>query len=127
MSANLNTDAAYPRLKAHPTAIELDEIYTPNLFEMDFAEERTRQPAPRVGLLLLSKTFQRQGYFVPYAEIPPRIVSHIARCAGYSGVLEGMVAYDAITARDHHIPWCGPSSASRLMAIQRVRSWWRRA
>jgi hypothetical protein len=53
------TDTASPRLKAHPTAKELDEIYTPNLFEVVFAEERTRQPAPRVGLLLLLKTFQR--------------------------------------------------------------------
>jgi Domain of unknown function (DUF4158) len=97
------TDTAYPRLKAHPTAKELDEIYTPNLFEMVFAEERTRQPAPHVGLLLLLKTFQRLGYFVPYAEIPPPIVSHIARCAGYSVVPEGMVAYDASTARDRHM------------------------
>jgi hypothetical protein len=42
-------DTAYPRLKAYPTAKDLDEIYTPNLFEVVFAEERTRQPAPRVG------------------------------------------------------------------------------
>ena len=97
------TDTAYPRLEAHPTAKELDEIYTPNLFEVVFAEERTRQPAPRVGLLLLLKTFQRLGYFVPYAEIPLPIVSHIACCAGYSEVPEGMVAYDASTARDRHM------------------------
>jgi Domain of unknown function (DUF4158) len=97
------TDTAYSRLKAHPTAKELDEIYTPNLFEVVFAEERTRQPAPRVGLLLLLKMFQRLGYFVPYAEIPPPIVSHVARCAGYLGVPEGMVAYDASTARDRHM------------------------
>jgi hypothetical protein len=68
-----------------------------------FAEERTCQPAPRVGLLLLLKTFQRLGYFVPYAEIPPSIVSHMARCAGYPGVPEGMMAYDASTARDRHM------------------------
>jgi hypothetical protein len=86
MNANLNTDTAYLRLKAHPTAKKLDEIHTPNLFEVAFAEERTRQPAPHVGVVLLLKTFQRQGYFVPYAEIPSLIVSHIARCAGYSEV-----------------------------------------
>jgi TnpA family transposase len=98
-----STDTAYPRLKAYPTVKDLDEIYTPNLFEVVFAEERTRQPAPRVGLLLLLKTFQRLGYFVPDTEIPPPIVSHIARCAGYPGVPEGMVAYDASTARDRHM------------------------
>jgi hypothetical protein len=31
MNANLNTDTAYLRLKAHPTAKKLDEIHTPNL------------------------------------------------------------------------------------------------
>jgi hypothetical protein len=103
MNANLNTHTAYLRLKARRTAKELDEIYTPNLFEVALAEERTRQPAPRVGLVLLLKTFQRLGYFVPYAEIPSLIVSHIARCAGYSGVPEGMVASDASTARDRHM------------------------
>ena len=97
------TDTAYPRLKAHPTAKKLDEIYIPNLFEVAFAEECTCQPAPRVGLVLLLKTFQRLGYFVRYAEIPSLIVSRIARCAGYSMVLEGMVTYDASTAHDHHI------------------------
>jgi hypothetical protein len=97
------TDTAYPRLKVHPSAKDLDEIYTPNLFEVIFAEERTRQPAPRVGLLLLLKTFQRLGYFVPYAEVPPPIVAHIARCAGYTGVPAGMAAYDASTARDRHM------------------------
>ena len=57
----------------------------------------------RSSLVLLLKTFQRLGYFVPYAEIPSLIVSHIARCAGYSGVPEGMVASDASTARDRHM------------------------
>jgi hypothetical protein len=75
----------------------------PNLFEVVFAEERTRQPTLRVGLVLLLKTFQRLGYFVPYAEIPSLIVSHIARCAGYSGVPEGMVASDASTAPHRHM------------------------
>ena len=103
MNANLNTDTAYPRLKAHPAAKKLDEIYTPNLFEVAFAEERMRQPVPHVGVVLLLKTFQRLGYFVAYAEIPPPIVSHIARCAGYSGVPERMLASDASTARDRHM------------------------
>jgi hypothetical protein len=97
------TDTAYPRLKAHPSAKDLDEIYTPNLFEVVFAEEPTRQPATRVGLLLLLKTFQRLGYFVPYAEVPPSIVAHIARCADCTGVPAGMAAYDASTARDRRM------------------------
>jgi TnpA family transposase len=97
------SDTAYPHLKANLSAQELDEIYTPNIFELVFAEERTRQPAPRVGLLLLLKTFQRLGYFVRYTEIPASIVAHIVRCAGYPDVPEGMAAYDASTARDRHM------------------------
>jgi len=37
MNANLNTHTAYLRLKARRTAKELDEIYTPNLFNSRFA------------------------------------------------------------------------------------------
>ena len=44
------------------------DAYTPGLFELKFAEERTRQAAPRVGLLVLLKTFQQLGYFV--AQVP---------------------------------------------------------
>ena len=88
------SDTAYPRLKANPTAAELDDIYTPTLFELVFVDEHTRQPAPRLGLLLLLKTFQRLGYFVHYRDIPESIVHHIAQLAGCSTVLERMPAYD---------------------------------
>jgi hypothetical protein len=84
------SDSAYPRLKANPSATELGEIYTPNIFELVFAAESTRKPALQVGLLLLLKTFQRLGYFVRYAEIPAAIISHIARCADYPDVPKGL-------------------------------------
>jgi len=58
------TDTAYRLLLTSPSARELMDAYTPGLFELKFAEERTRQAAPRVGLLVLLKTFQRLGYFV---------------------------------------------------------------
>ena len=80
------SDSAYPRLKANPSATELGEIYTPNIFEPVFAEESTRKPALQVGLLFLLKTFQRLGYFVRCAEIPAAIISHVARCADYPDV-----------------------------------------
>lgn len=61
-------DTAYPLLKPSPSAHELDEVFTPTLFEMGFAEKRTREPVPRIGLLILLKTFQRLGYFVKLSE-----------------------------------------------------------
>ena len=39
-----------------------------NMFELGFAAENTRQPIPRLGLLLLLKSFQKLGYFVRIAE-----------------------------------------------------------
>jgi hypothetical protein len=54
------SDSAYPRLKANPSATDLDEIYTPNIFELVFSADRTRQPAPQVGLLQLFQ-HQRRG------------------------------------------------------------------
>ena len=64
------TDTAYPRFKINPSAKELNELYTPTVYELAFARERARQPLQRAGLLLLLKTFQRLGYFAVCAEIP---------------------------------------------------------
>jgi hypothetical protein len=75
------SDTAYPQLGPNPAAKELDEVYTPNLFECRWAERRTREPVPRIGLLLLLKTFQRLGYFVMLMKFrpPPSNTSHNAQ------------------------------------------------
>ena len=70
------SDTAYPRLKINPSAKELNELYTPTVYELAFARERARQPLQRAGLLLLLKTFQRLGYFAACAEILGPIVRH---------------------------------------------------
>lgn len=96
------SDSAYPRLKSNPCPQDLQEVYTPNEVELLFAEERTRQPAHRLGLLLLLKTFQRLGYFARYADMPAPIVRHIADCAGLGEVVEQMEDYDADPLRHWH-------------------------
>ena len=40
------SDLAYPLLKASPTGRELQELFTPNLFELGFSGQKTRQPIP---------------------------------------------------------------------------------
>src|ERR1700675_4160349 len=75
------SDTAYPRFKINPSAKELNELYTPTVYELAFARERARQPLQRAGLLLLLKTFQRLGYFAVCAEIPAPIIRHVFRCA----------------------------------------------
>ena len=57
-------DTAYPRLPAEPTPAEL-ETFTPEPPELAFARQRTRQPGPRLALLVLLKTFQHLGRIVP--------------------------------------------------------------
>jgi hypothetical protein len=97
------SDTAYPILKESPTGRELQELFTPNLLELGFARENTRQPVPRLGLLLLLKSFQKLGYFVRLAEIPPPIALHIAKAVGWNQVPDGLSAYDASTARFRHM------------------------
>ena len=97
------SDTAYPILNESPTGRELQELFTPNLLELGFGRENTRQPVPRLGLLLLLKSFQKLGYFVRLAEIPPPIVLHIAKAVGWNQVPDGLSAYDASTARFRHM------------------------
>lgn len=96
------SDTAYPLLKDEPTDKELAEVYTPTEDELSFARKRTNQPVPRVGLLLLLKTFQRLGYFISFAEIPESIVRHVASCAGFPEVRELLPTYDLGSVRDRH-------------------------
>jgi hypothetical protein len=96
------SDTAYPRFKINPSAKELNELYSPTVYELAFARERARQPIQRAGLLLLLKRFQRLGYFVSCAEIPVPIVRHIFRCAAFTDSLEQLQVYDTGTARDRH-------------------------
>ncbi len=75
-------ETAYPRLKSTLTDAELAEIYTPTPEEIAFADLHTQSETAKVGVLLLLKTFQRLGYFLPIAAIPQRIVHHITRRVG---------------------------------------------
>lgn len=54
---------AYPQFKRNPVVRELVTAYTPTDAELAFVTENTRQPAHRLTLAILLKTFQRLGYF----------------------------------------------------------------
>jgi len=96
-------DTAYPELKSAPSAKELAEVYTPNFVELVWAEKRTREAAPRVGLLALLKTFQRLGYFVSLSDVPAPLLEHVARSAGYDSVPAELLRYDASSVRRRHM------------------------
>src|SRR5262249_44176134 len=96
-------ETAYPRLKTALTEEELFEIYTPTAEEVSFAAEQTRSATARLGLLVLLKTCQRLGYFVPLAIVPRRIIAHIAVSAGVATMPEGLDTYDASHSRTRHL------------------------
>lgn len=124
------TDTAYPLLKPNPSDRELNDIFTPTLWELAFAEERTREPTPCVGLLVLLKTFQRLGYFVRLEGVPRSVIRHVSKVAGYEEIPGGLTAYDAGTARHRHMmlvrSWVGVTvfdrNARRLMVEASVQA-----
>jgi Domain of unknown function (DUF4158) len=92
-------DTIYPRLVANPGAVELEGAFTPTAAELVFATRQTRRAGPRLALLVLLKTFQRLGYFVQVAEIPPAIVAHVAAAAGLADAVAELATYDRTTYR----------------------------
>src|SRR5712691_10601592 len=75
-------DTAYPRLKASITARDLAEISTPTREEQALATTLTPSSTGQVGFLILLKTFQRLGYFVPVHAVPPSMVEPSAAQVG---------------------------------------------
>src|SRR4051794_16363639 len=73
----LVSNTAYPRLEINPSATEVAR-FTPTPAEIAFVRRRARRDGARLALLVLLKTFQRLGYFVPFEDIPPVIVEHVA-------------------------------------------------
>ena len=107
------SDTSYRLLNPSPSARELDEGYRPTPLELRFAEERTREAASCLGLLVLLKTFQCLGYFVKIADVPNSIIRCIAKAAGYEEIPD-LTGYDHKTARIDHLDlvrsWVGVSA-----------------
>ena len=97
-------ETAYPRLKPDPTAKELQEIYTPTEAERLCVAAIATRSATRLALLLHLKLFQRLGYFTPLAEVPERIVQHIAQAVGMRRVpADRLASYDASGSQRKHL------------------------
>ena len=107
------SDTSYRLLNPSPSARELDEGYRPTPLELRFAEERTREAASCLGLLVLLKTFQCLGYFVKIADVPNSIIRCMAKAAGYEEIPD-LTGYDHKTARIDHLDlvrsWVGVSA-----------------
>jgi hypothetical protein len=95
-------ETAYPRLKSTLTEKDLQTVYTPTPEDVAFADRVTRLPATKVGLLVMLKTFQRLGYFLPFPQIPRRIQAHISVALGLVNIPADMETYDTLVTQYRH-------------------------
>lgn len=79
-------ETAYPRFKPELTQRELEDIYTPSEDELKFARRYARGIPARLFIVILLKTVQRLGYFAVLADVPPPIISFLAKCIGARSV-----------------------------------------
>ena len=96
-------DTAYPRLESSVSEKKLNEIYTPTADEFDLAHSLTHSAAMRIGFLVLLKTFQRLGHFIPTHKVPRPIAEHISLIYGVHYQAMEWEAYDGSGARHPHI------------------------
>lgn len=95
-------ETAYPRLRSQVSPRELAEIYTPTGEELALSRGATRGAVAQLGFLILLRTFQRLGYFVPLSDVPVSIIAHLALCAGIKHTGTELSGYDfSGTARRH--------------------------
>jgi len=95
-------ETAYPRLKSHFTVKELQEIYTPTREDVKFALTQTRTTDTRPCFLILLKTFQRLGYFIPLQSVPQPLIKHICEQMKLSVAPRTLAKYDASRAKWRH-------------------------
>lgn len=77
-------ETAYPRLKAEPTAQDLEEVYTLTPDEVAFIDRTTKRPTARTAAFLYLKLFQRLGYFIRLKEVPEVIRRHLVAQTGFA-------------------------------------------
>jgi Domain of unknown function (DUF4158) len=96
-------DTAYPRLKSSRSEKELNELYTPTAEEFNLAHDIAHSMAMRITFLVLLKTFQRLGYFIPLHKVPRQIAEHISLIYGVHYEAMEWEAYDSSGFRHRHL------------------------
>lgn len=96
-------ETAYPRLKSNPSAKAFETVYTPTEEEITLALTVTRGEVPRLGFLILLKTFQTVGHPVQVAQVPRAIILHIAKTLQITLSPDDLSGYDASGTRRRHL------------------------
>ncbi|WP_052567812.1 DUF4158 domain-containing protein [Ktedonobacter racemifer] len=128
---------AYPRFKQILSAKDFAEIYTPTPGERLVAHRSTKGRVAEVGFLVLLKTYQRLGCFVPLSEVPSSIIEHIAKPFEPQLHVSDLAAYDTSGTRQRHIllekrgqlmsvwrRWRRSLTAKRAKSCSRVKNIW---
>jgi len=92
-------ETVYPRLKSSLSDKELNAVFTPTAEEFDLAHSAAKSTPLRIVFLVLLKTFQRLGYFLPLHKTPRRIAEHISLIYGVHYDALEWEAYDASGSR----------------------------
>jgi TnpA family transposase len=95
---------AYPRFKRILSAKDLEEVYTPTPAERFLALRSTKGTVAEIGFLVLLKTHQRLGRFLPLNEVPFSILNHIIKLIDSNLHVSDLETYDASGTRQRHIP-----------------------
>ena len=96
-------ETAYPRLKSNPSTKAFAQVYTPTAEEIALAQKVTRGEIPRLGFLVLLKTFQTVGHPVQVAHVPRTIIIHIAKIIQVTLSPGDLSGYDASGTRRRHL------------------------
>jgi hypothetical protein len=95
---------AYPLFKRNLTAKDLAEVYTPTPAERFLADRSTKGSVAEVAFLVLLKTYQRLGRFIPLSKVPVSIREHIVRIIDPHLDVLDLDSYDNSGTRQMHIP-----------------------
>ena len=96
-------ETAYPRLKSNPSTKAFATVYTPTNEEITLAQTVTRGEVPKLGFLILLKTFQTVGHPVQVAHVPRAIILHIAKTIQVTLSSDDLSGYDASGTRRRHL------------------------
>jgi Domain of unknown function (DUF4158) len=95
---------AYPRFKRILSAKDLEEIYTPTPAERFLTLRSTKGTVAEIGFLVLLKTHQLLGRFIPLSDVPFSILNHIIKLVDHALGVSDLETYDTSGTRQRHIP-----------------------
>lgn len=95
-------ETAYPRLKPHPTPMELEKNFMPSGDERILMEESTRSGSitNKLGFMVTLKCYQCLGYAISVKEVPDGVISYISKSIGGSDIAD-LTSY-APSSRKRH-------------------------